>query len=131
MMKYLTENVSKNHFRVTVPLKTTETILGTSVNQKDSLKPSNHNLLKPLLAYEIRRQVDERGDAVFAKTEFQPGDVIFSELPTVLCPYDRRLVCFHCCLPIESINEAARRMAKDPKFSGKSELKTSLSTLET
>ena len=39
--------------------------------------------LNRLLAYEIRRQVDERGDAVFAKTEFQPGDVIFRELPTV------------------------------------------------
>ena len=52
---------------------------------------------------------------MFSREDFKTGQTIFSEQPAVLCPYDRRLVCFHCCTPLESINEAARRMAKDPK----------------
>ena len=39
----------------------------------------------PISAYEIRRQVDERGDGVFARAEFKIGEVVFGELPTVLC----------------------------------------------
>lgn len=38
-----------------------------------------------ILAYEIRREVDERGDGVFARAEFKTGEVVFGELPTVLC----------------------------------------------
>ena len=59
--------------------------------------------------------MDEKGDAVFATKEFKVGEVIFEELPSVLCPYDRRVVCFHCCVPLESINESARRLSGDNK----------------
>ena len=44
------------------------------------------------------------------------GETIFDELPAVLCPHDRRFCCFHCCKPIESVNQAVQRMAKDPKL---------------
>ena len=44
------------------------------------------------------------------------GEKIFDEVPAVLCPHDRRFCCFHCCKPIESVNQAVQRMAKDPKL---------------
>ena len=47
---------------------------------------------------------------------FSAGDKIFDEVPAVLCPHDRRFCCFHCCKPIESVNQAVQRMAKDPKL---------------
>lgn len=80
--------------------------------------------------YEIRKAVDEKGDGVYATKEFKgktatfsekinhysAGETIFDEVPAVLCPHDRRFCCFHCCKPIESINQAVQRMAKDPKL---------------
>ena len=47
---------------------------------------------------------------------YSAGETIFDEVPAVLCPHDRRFCCFHCCKPIESINQAVQRMAKDPKL---------------
>ena len=47
---------------------------------------------------------------------FSAGEKIFDEVPAVLCPHDRRFCCFHCCKPIESVNQAVQRMAKDPKL---------------
>ena len=45
--------------------------------------------------------------------EYEVGDVIFEEYPALCIPRDRDYACFHCALPLESINEAASRLSKN------------------
>jgi len=63
------------------------------------------------LGYDVRTD-SQKGRGVFATKEYAPGDVIFTELPSICVPRDRDHTCFHCALPIESINRCASRLTK-------------------
>ncbi|XP_054264416.1 histone-lysine N-trimethyltransferase SMYD5 [Macrosteles quadrilineatus] len=65
--------------------------------------------------YEVREIDSHKGKGLFATKGFEPGDVIFEEVPLVCCQYAWNKdygysACDHCMRPLESVEENVRRL---------------------
>uniref|UniRef100_A0A1B6F9J3 Protein-lysine N-trimethyltransferase SMYD5 n=1 Tax=Cuerna arida TaxID=1464854 RepID=A0A1B6F9J3_9HEMI len=65
--------------------------------------------------YEVREVDSYKGKGLFATKSFQPGDIIFEEVPIVSCQFSWNkdygyLACDHCMRPLETAEENVRRL---------------------